>query len=338
MDMQSAIKRVIAREDLSGNEMRHVMQLIMTGEATPAQVGGFLVGLRCKGESVVEITAAAEVMRELAAHVNVGPEHLIDTCGTGGDSSGTFNVSTASALVVAAAGGRVAKHGNRSVSSSSGSADVLEKAGVRLDLTPDQVAECINEVGVGFMFAPLHHSAMKHAIGPRREMGVRTIFNVLGPLTNPADAPNQVMGVFDVQLLEPLAEVLSRLGSQHVMVVHGDDGMDEISISSPTHVAELRDSAISTYMLSPEQFGMHRRPIDTIKVDDIDGSLRMMQDVLANVDGPARDIVALNAGAAIYTCGLEKEIDAGVQRALDVLASGAAAEKLEQLVAVTNNF
>jgi len=232
----------------------------------------------------------------------------------------------------------VAKHGNRSVSSSSGSADVLEAAGVRLDLSPEQVAECINDVGVGFMFAPLHHSAMKHAIGPRREMGVRTIFNVLGPLTNPAGAPNQVMGVFDADLVEPLAEVLSRLGSQHVMVVHGEDGMDEISLSGPTRVAELRNSAISTYTLSPEQFGINRRPLDTIRVADVEGSLQMMNDVLANVDCPAKDIVALNAGAAIYTCGVEDELDAGIQRALDVIASGAAADKLDQLVSVTNHF
>ena len=338
MDMQSAIQSVIDKQDLSSSEMRHVMQLIMTGEATPAQVGGFLIGLRCKGETVAEIAAAAEVMRELAAHVNVESENLVDTCGTGGDSSGTFNVSTTSAFVVAAAGGRVAKHGNRSISSKSGSADVLEAAGVRLDLAPEQVAECVNEIGVGFMFAPLHHSAMKHAIGPRREMGVRTIFNVLGPLTNPAGAPNQVLGVFDKALLEPLAEVLSRLGSQHVMVVHGEDGMDEISISAPTHVAELKDSAISSYTLTPEQFGMSSSPVEAIKVSGIDGSLQMMSDVLANVDGPARDIVALNAGAAIYACGLAAEMDEGVQRALDVIASGEAAERLQQLVKVTNQF
>ena len=338
MDMQTAIKYVIEKKDLNAGEMSHVMQLIMTGEATPAQVGGFLVGLRCKGETVEEIAAAAEVMRELAAHVNVTPEHLVDTCGTGGDASGTFNVSTCSALVVAAAGGRVAKHGNRSVSSNSGSADVLEAAGVRLDLTPQQVAECVNEIGVGFMFAPLHHSAMKHAIGPRREMGVRTIFNVLGPLTNPAAAPNQVLGVFSQDLLEPLARVLSRLGSQHVLVVHGEDGMDEISISAPTHVAELNDDAISTYTVTPEQFGLTTQPIETIRVNDIESSLQMMQDVLANVDGAARDIVALNAGAAIYACGLTDELAIGVQRAQEVLASGSAAEKLQQLIEMTNQF
>ena len=215
---------------------------------------------------------------------------------------------------------------------------MLEAAGVRLDLSPQQVAECVNEIGVGFMFAPLHHSAMKHAIGPRREMAVRTIFNVLGPLTNPAGAPNQVLGVFAEELLEPMAEVLSRLGSQHVLVVHGEDGMDEISISAPTHVAELNNSAISRYTLTPEQFGMTTQPIESIKVDDIESSLQMMNDVLANVDGAARDIVALNAGAAIYACGLTDELDAGVRMALEVLASGAAAERLQQLVSMTNQF
>ncbi len=232
----------------------------------------------------------------------------------------------------------MAKHGNRSISSNSGSADVLEAAGVRLDLTPEQVAECVNEIGVGFMFAPLHHSAMKHAIGPRREMGVRTIFNVLGPLTNPAGAPNQVLGVFAKELLVPLAEVLSRLGSRHVLVVHGEDGMDEISISAPTHVAELNDSAISTYTLTPEQFGMVTQPIEKIKVNDIESSLQMMNDVLANVDGAARDIVALNAGAAIYASGLADELEQGVKLALEVITSGAAADRLQQLISMTNQF
>jgi len=232
----------------------------------------------------------------------------------------------------------VAKHGNRSISSNSGSADVLEAAGVRLDLTPEQVAECVNEIGVGFMFAPLHHSAMKHAIGPRKEMGVRTIFNVLGPLTNPAGAPNQVLGVFAKELLQPLAEVLAKLGSRHVLVVHGEDGMDEISISAPTQVAELKDSAISTYTLNPEQFGMKTQPIEAIKVDGVENSLQMVRDVLANVDGAARDIVALNAGAALYVAGVAEDMDAGVELALDVIASGAAAERLQLLINMSNQF
>jgi anthranilate phosphoribosyltransferase len=338
MEMQAAIQSVIENRDLTGAEMRHVMQLIMTGKATPAQIGGFLIGLRCKGETVDEIAAAADVMRELATHVNVETGHLVDTCGTGGDASGTFNVSTTSAFVVAAAGGRVAKHGNRSVSSKSGSADVLEAAGVRLDLSAGQVADCVNELGVGFMFAPQHHGAMKHAIGPRREMGVRTVFNILGPLTNPAGAPNQVLGVFDADLVEPLAEVLVKLGSQHVMVVHGEDGMDEITISAPTRVAELKDSVIRTYSITPEQFGMQIQPLDDIKVDGIDASLAMMRGVLSDVAGPARDIVALNAGAAIYACGLSDDLETGVGRALDVIASGAAQEKLDGLVRMSNDF
>jgi len=238
LDIQSAIKAVIEKQDLSQTEMTGVMRQIMTGECTPAQIGGFLVGLRMKGESVDEISDAAAVMRELSNGVKVDVKHLVDTCGTGGDSSGSFNISTASAVVAAAAGAHVAKHGNRSVSSKSGSADVLEAAGVDLDISPQQVANCVEKVGVGFMFAPKHHSAMRHAIGPRREMAVRTIFNVLGPLTNPAGAPNQVIGVFDAELVETMAHVLRLLGSRHVMVVHAEDGMDEISISGNTRVAE----------------------------------------------------------------------------------------------------
>ena len=261
MDIQTAIRAVVERQDLTAEQMRAVMRAIMTGAATPAQIGGFLIGLRMKGETVEEIAAAAEVMRELAVRVGVSGPHLVDTCGTGGDGVSTFNISTASAFVVAAAGGKVAKHGNRSVSSKSGSADVLEAAGVSLDLTPEQVAQCVNEVGVGFMFAPKHHGAMKHAIGPRREMGVRTIFNLLGPLTNPAGAPNQVVGVFSDQWVEPLAQVLHRLGSEHVMVVHAEDGMDEISIGAPTRVAELKHGKIHTYTVTPEQLGLKRGPV-----------------------------------------------------------------------------
>jgi anthranilate phosphoribosyltransferase len=247
MDMQAAIAAVIEHQDLDASDMQAVMRLIMTGQATAAQIGGFLVGLRMKGETVDEIAAAAGVMRELATRVDIAGPHLVDTCGTGGDGASTFNISTASALVTAAAGGRVAKHGNRSVSSSSGSADVLEAAGVRLDLGPEQVTACIEQLGVGFLFAPRHHSAMKHAIGPRKEMGVRTLFNLLGPLTNPAGAPNQVLGVFSMDWVEPLAQVLKQLGSEHVLVVHAEDGLDEISIAAPTRVAELKEGEISTY-------------------------------------------------------------------------------------------
>jgi anthranilate phosphoribosyltransferase len=336
MTMQAAIKAVTEKRDLTAEEMNATMRLIMTGEATPAQVGGFLIGLRMKGETIDEIAAAANVMRELASKVDVDKKHLVDTCGTGGDSSGSFNISTASAIVVAAAGGKVAKHGNRSISSKSGSADVLETAGVNLELSPEQVAECVNEIGVGFMFAPLHHSAMKHAIGPRREMAVRTIFNVLGPLTNPAGAPNQVLGVFSKDLVEPLAHVLQRLGSDHVLVVHAEDGLDEISISSPTFVAELNDGKVVTYTIQPEDFSMTRADLEKIRATDSAHSLEIIKSVFSNTDGPARDIVCLNAGAAIYAAGLTASLAEGVKKAQDVIASGQASEKLQQLIEKTN--
>ncbi len=335
MNMQQAIKAVTENQNLSSDDMTSVMRLIMTGEATPAQVGGFLIGLRMKGETVEEVAAAAGVMRELSTRVDVDKSHLVDTCGTGGDASGSFNISTASAFVVAAAGGKVAKHGNRSVSSKSGSADVLEAAGVNLEQSPEQVAACINDIGVGFMFAPMHHSAMKHAIGPRREMAVRTIFNVLGPLTNPAGAPNQVLGVFSNHWVEPLAQVLNQLGSEHVLVVHAEDGLDEISIGSATNVAELKDGKVSTYSIKPEDFGMQQAELSAIKADDAEHSLSIIKSVLANEAGPAKDIVCLNAGAAIYAAGLTDSLADGVSRAQDVIASGAAAEKLEQLVNTT---
>jgi anthranilate phosphoribosyltransferase len=335
MDMQHAIRAVTERRDLSRAEMQSVMNTIMTGEATPAQIGGFLIGLRMKGETIDEITAAAQVMRELATKVDVSGEHVVDIVGTGGDGSSTFNISTASCFVVAAAGGKVAKHGNRSVSSKSGSADLLEAAGVNLDLSPEQVAKCVNEVGVGFMFAPKHHGAMKHAIGPRKEMGVRTIFNVLGPLTNPAGAPNQLLGVFSKELVEPLAQVLANLGSNHVLVVHSEDGMDEISIGAPTFVAELKDGEVTTYTIEPEDFGLARADLASLKVEDAAQSLAVVKGVLENRPGPARDIVQLNAGAALYVAGLADSLAAGVSKAGEVLASGAALSKLAALAAVS---
>ncbi|RTZ74651.1 MAG: anthranilate phosphoribosyltransferase [Gammaproteobacteria bacterium] len=339
MNLQRAIARVIDRGDLSGEEMTEVMRAIMTGGATPAQIGGFLVGLRMKGETVTEISAAARVMRELASGVDIsGLEHTVDIVGTGGDASGTFNVSTASMFVAAAAGCHVAKHGNRSVSSKSGSADVLEAAGIRLDLTPEQVAQCVREVGVGFMFAPGHHSAMKYAIGPRKEMGVRTIFNVLGPLTNPAGVPNQLLGVFSETLLEPLAEVLQRLGSRHVMVVHSEDGLDEISIGDKTEVAELKDGTIRRYSIWPEEFGMERAPISEIAVEGPEQSLTMIRSVLEDHAGPARDIVTLNAGAAIYTAGLAGDLKEGMEKARAAIASGEARNRLDRLVILTQSF
>jgi len=339
MDMPSAIRAVTEKRHLSAEEMRAVMNIIMTGQATPAQIGGFLVGLRMKGETVEEIAAAAQVMRELSARVDVSDlAHLVDTCGTGGDASHTFNISTAGAFVAAAAGARVAKHGNRSVSSKSGSADVLEAAGVNLDLTPEQVAECVRKVGVGFMFAPRHHSAMKHAIGPRREMGVRTVFNLLGPLTNPAGAPNQVLGVFSAAWLEPLAQVLQRLGSRHVLVVHAEDGLDEISIGAPTQVAELKDGAVRSYTLQPEQFGLTRGDIRTLSVDGAQQSLSVMLSVLDGVPGAARDIVLLNAGAAVYVAGLAASLQAGVDKAREAIDSGAARAKLNELVKLSRSL
>jgi anthranilate phosphoribosyltransferase len=338
MNIQAAIKSAIACQDLSQQDMTAVMTQIMSGECTPAQIGGFLVGMRMKGETVDEITAAAMVMRGLSTRVNVNLDHLVDTCGTGGDASGSFNISTASAIVTAAAGAHVAKHGNRSVSGATGSADVLEAAGVNLNITPEQVADCISQVGVGFMFAQKHHSAMRHAIGPRKEMATRTIFNVLGPLTNPANAPNQVIGVFDKALVGPIAHVLAQLGSRHVMVAHSDDGMDEVSVSAVTHIAELKDGEVKTYSVSPSDFGLEMTDIAALKVDTVAQSLAVIQSVLANTPGPARDIVCVNAGAAIYVSGIVDSWKAGVQMAQSVIANGKAANVLKELVEKSNSY
>ncbi len=332
MNIQTALQAVLDKQNLSRSEMRDVMRIIMGGEATSAQIAGFLIALRCKGENVEEITAAAEVMRELATKVNIQGEHIIDTCGTGGDGANTFNISTTSAFVVAAAGGTVAKHGNRSVSSRSGSADVLEAAGVNLNLSAEQVAQCVNSIGVGFLFAQKHHGAMRHVAGPRKEMGVRTLFNLLGPLANPAGAPNQVLGVFAQQWVEPLAQVLQALGSHHVLVVNAEDGLDEISIASPTSVAELKNGQITTYSITPEQFGLQRADLAELAVNDEQDSLLMLKSVLDNTPGSALDIVALNSGAAIYAAGLVDSLAAGVSKAQEVIASGAAKEKLNALV------
>ena len=333
MTIQQALRFVTERQDLSHADMTAVMRQIMTGEATPSQISGFLIAMRMKGETVDELTAAAQVMRELATPVTVKDrQHLVDIVGTGGDSTGTFNISTASAFVVAAAGGKVAKHGNRSVSSKSGSADVLEALGVNIELNAEQVGQCVDEIGIGFMFAPRHHSAMKHAITPRREMGVRTLFNLLGPLTNPAGAPNQLLGVFSRDWVEPLAAVLKQLGSDHVLVVCSDDGLDEISIAAPTFVAELADGNISTYQTEPTLFGLKTNPITAIQVQSVEESSAMVRGVLQNQAGAARDVVQLNAGAAIYAAGLAESLDAGIQKADQVITSGAAVDKLEQLV------
>lgn len=338
MDIKSALKAVTENRDLSMDDMSAVMRCIMTGETTPAQIGGFLIGLRMKGESVEEIAAAAQIMRELVTPVSVENQHLVDIVGTGGDGMNTFNISTTSAIVVAAAGGKVAKHGNRSVSSQSGSADVLEALGVKINLSPEQVSECVNKLGIGFMFAPLHHSAMKYAIGPRREMGVRTIFNLLGPLTNPANASTQLLGVFSKAWVEPIAEVLKRLGSEHVLVVHSEDGLDEISIAAPTNVAELRNGSISAYSVTPEEFGLNRASLDNIQVHSVEESLAMVRSVLDNQASPARDIVVLNAGAAIYAADLTNSLADGIAQAQAVLSNGAAREKLAAWVELTQSF
>ena len=333
MLIQHAIQKLLDRQNLNADEMRVVMRLIMSGNATDAQIAGFLIALRCKGEAIDEIAAAAEVMRQLATRVNIVGEHIIDTCGTGGDGANTFNISTTSAFVVAAAGGQVAKHGNRSVSSSCGSADVLEVAGVNLALSAEQVAQCVNEIGIGFLFAPKHHGAMKHTIKVRKDMGVRTLFNLLGPLSNPAAAPNQLIGVFAKEWVEPLAQVLKKLGSQHVLVVNAEDGLDEISIASATSIAELKDGVVSSYTITPEQFGFKRAPLNELAVNNAVDSLSIVKSVLDNQAGAARDIVQLNAGAAIYAANITDTLAAGIAKAAQVIASGAARAKFDALIA-----
>ncbi len=333
MQIQQTLQKLLNKQNLTADEMRDVMRLIMSGKATDAQIGGFLMALRCKGETIDEIAAAVEVMRELASKVVVNGDHVIDTCGTGGDGANTFNISTTCAFVVAAAGGQVAKHGNRSVSSRCGSADLLEVAGVNLDLSTEQVVQCVNEIGVGFLFAPKHHGAMKHTINARKEMGVRTLFNLLGPLSNPACALNQLIGVFAKEWVEPLAQVLKKLGSQHVLVVHAEDGLDEISIASATLIAELKDGVVSTYNITPEQFGFKRANLCDLAVTDAESSLVMVKAVLNNQAGAARDIVLLNAGAAIYAANITANLAAGIEKARQVIASGEARAKFEALIA-----
>lgn len=337
MNLSTAIKSVMQRQDLSSEDMGDVMQQIMTGQATSAQIGGFLVGLQMKGETITEIAAAAKVMRSLATPVEISGDHIVDTCGTGGDGASTFNVSTASAFVVAAAGAKVAKHGNRSITSSSGSADVLEAAGINLDITPTQVKQSIDSIGVGFMFAQKHHGAMKYASGPRNEMGVRTIFNLLGPLTNPAQAKRQVLGVYDRQWVEPMAHVLKALGSEHVLVVHAEDGLDEISIGSKSYVAELRNGDVTCYTVCPEDFGLQRHDISALAVANAQESLSIIKDIFAGKAGPARDIVVLNAGAAIYAADLSTTLAEGIQLAQIQIDNGAAQQKLDALIASSNS-
>lgn len=323
-------------KDLSDQLMTDVMKSIMTGEAEPAQIGGFLVGLQIKGVTVTEVTAAVKVMRSLAIPVEITGNHVVDTCGTGGDGASTFNISTASAFVVAAAGAKVAKHGNRSMSSSSGSADVLEAASVNLNISPEQVKNCIDTIGIGFMFAQKHHGAMKHVIKSRQQVGIRTIFNLLGPLTNPAQAPNQVLGVFDKKWVKVMAEVLKNLGSQHVLVVHAEDGLDEISIETPTFVAELKNGEITTYTITPEDFGLSRGKISDLKVKDANDSLSVIKDIFTGKQGGARDIVVLNAGAAIYASGIADSLSDGIKLAQTHIDNGNAQAKLDALITCSN--
>lgn len=339
MDITAALARVIENNALSQEEMTAVMQQIMTGGATPVQIAGFLVALRMKGETLDEISGAVQVMRELATAVEVSGDHLVDIVGTGGDGASLFNVSTASAFVVAAAGGQVVKHGNRSVSSKSGSADLLEAAGVKLGLPPTHVARCVKDVGIGFMFAPAHHSAMKYAAGPRKELGVRTLFNILGPMTNPAGVKRQLIGVYDKALCRPVAEVLARLGSEHIVVVHSDDGLDEISLAADTSLAELHCGEVVEYRVKPEDFGVPRQSLDGLGVSDASESLQLIRDALGKrqtaVGEKAADMIALNAGAAIYVAGVASSIAEGVLMAQDTIASGLALERINELAAYT---
>jgi anthranilate phosphoribosyltransferase len=334
-----AINRLCDKREIFYDEMVDLMRQVMEGQVTPVQLAAILMGLHVKTESVSEIAAAASVMREFSTKVDAsGMEHLVDTCGTGGDKSHTFNISTTAAFVAAAAGARVAKHGGRSVSSKSGSADVLEGLGVNLALTPEQVGLCIREVGLGFMFAPSHHPAMKHAAPVRRELGMRTILNILGPLTNPAGAPNQVMGVFHPDLVGIQARVLKMLGSRHVLTVHGLDGLDEITLTGPTAVAELKHDFITEYTVEPKQFGLDTAPLEAIQVAGADESRARVQAVLAGEAGPSRDVVLLNAAAALYVSGVAGSLWDGVALAREAIVSGAARSKLDQLVSFTQGF
>jgi anthranilate phosphoribosyltransferase len=343
MNIKQALSRIVSQLDLNTEEMQDVMREIMTGQCTDAQVAAFLMGLRMKSESIDEIVGAVSVMRELASHVLLPSlTNVVDVVGTGGDGANIFNVSTAAAFVVAAAGGKVAKHGNRAVSGNSGSADVLEAAGVFLQLTPEQVARCVDTIGVGFMFAQVHHQAMRYAAGPRRDLGLRTIFNMLGPLTNPANVQHQVVGVFSQALCRPLAEVLKRLGSKHVLVVHSRDGLDEFSLAAATFVAELKYGEITEYEVRPEDFGLTSQTLLGLEVDGPQASLALISDALGRrktaAGQKAADLIVLNAGAALYAADLASSFNQGVLLAQDALSSGLALEKINELAAFTAVF
>jgi anthranilate phosphoribosyltransferase len=347
--IKEAIAKAIRREDLTQSEMEQSMDEIMTGQATPAQIGAFLTALRMKGETVDEIAGAARVMRAKATRIdvsnrlvnldrdeiNVEDETILDTCGTGGDGTNTFNVSTATALVAAGAGVRVAKHGNRAVSSVCGSADVLESLGVKLDIPPEAVASCIRKLGIGFLYAPLFHGAMKHAAAPRRELGIRTIFNLLGPLTNPAGATVQVLGVYDQSLTDKMARVLGKLGSREAFVVCGEGTFDEISICGPTRVSHLKDGGVETFEVSPEDFGFTRSTAEAIRGGDARANARIIRQLLDGERGPRRDMVLLNAAAAFMVAGLDRDLKAGIERAAGSIDSGRAREKLSSLIQYT---
>lgn len=340
MNIKEALAQMVTGASLEKSQMVEVMRHIMKGECHPAQVGAFLVALRMKGETVDEVTGAVSVMRELASAVSVDDPYAVDIVGTGGDGANLFNVSTASAFVVAAAGGSVAKHGNRAVSSSTGSADALEAAGVNLQLSSEQVASCVKELGVGFMFAPLHHSAMKHAIEVRKALSMRTIFNILGPMTNPAGVGRQVIGVFDRQVAELVAKVMQQLKSEHILVVHSEDGLDELSLAGKSWVTELKDGQITEYSVSPDQFGLEIQPINDLVVESAEQSMALIKDALGKQETKAgqkaADMIALNAGAAIYTAGLADTLNAGVHMASDAIYSGLAKQKLTELVSFSN--
>ena len=336
MDVRSALARVMARESLREAEMEAVFRQLMEGAASPAQIAGLLVALRMKGETVEEITGAVRAMRAHATHVHPRAAVVVDTCGTGGDQRGTFNISTAAALIGAGAGLTIAKHGNRAMSGTVGGADVLEALGVKIDLSPERVTACIDTVGVGFLFAPLFHPAMKHAAAPRRELGVRTIFNLIGPLSNPAGARHQVVGVFAPQWTEPLAQALGRLGSEHALVVHGDDGLDEISLAAATQLSEWKDGTLHTYRVTPEDFGFKRCREGDLDGGDQQTAASIIRGIVAGATGPRADIAIVNAAAAIYVGGLTPSIAAGIDRARESIRSGRARQKLDQLVEFTN--
>lgn len=334
MNLRDALGRLVLGENLTREEARGAMRTLVEGEATPSQIAAFAIALRMKGETPEEIAGLAEVMREAATRVDAGDD-VVDVVGTGGDGAGTFNISTMSALIVAAAGGRVAKHGNRSITSQCGAADFLEAIGIVIDLPPAGVARCVKETGFGFMFAPLYHPAMRHAIGPRREIGVRTVFNILGPLTNPASARRQLTGVAVPGLGETIAHVLALMGARHAIVVHGNDGLDEISVSAPTQVHEARNSDVRSYVIEPEQFGLARSEPGAVRGGNVEANVRMAKAVLSGEHGPARDVVLLNAGTALYVADLAESIQSGMQVAADMLDSGRAQAKVEQVASVS---